>query len=205
MGKHHISSEPAILSAAEKVFLEKGLEGARTAEIAKAARVNTGVLHYFFKTKEQLYDKIIEERYYEFTKSLLEALSEVSGNLEHTVRAISESMFDFLIANPGLSLFIFKEYPRHPEQIRRMALMVKESPDASVSKLQKELDAVKGPGVMDAGILFYKIVSLNLFSVLAIKMSLDLGITGFDTEKEYIDSVRESNVRTLLERISEYR
>jgi TetR/AcrR family transcriptional regulator len=48
-----------ILKAAEAVFAEKGFEGATTAEIATRAGVPKPNIHYYFGTKQQLYDRLI--------------------------------------------------------------------------------------------------------------------------------------------------
>lgn len=201
MGKHQNSSEPAILKAAEKVFLEKGLEGARTAEIAREAGVNTGVLHYFFKTKEALFNRIIQEKYQDFSRSLVLSLQDVSGNLEETVRAVSENVFDFFIENSDLPLFIYKEYPRHPEQVKMLGKAVREAPDAPVGRLQKEIEA-EGITKFRAGTLFYMIVSFNLFGALSVRMSQDLGINLTPTQEEYVGRMREYCVHMILELIN---
>src|SRR6266700_2177843 len=44
-----------ILQAAEKVFAEQGLAGARIDAIARAARVNKALLYYYFRSKEELH------------------------------------------------------------------------------------------------------------------------------------------------------
>src|ERR1700680_1820789 len=44
-----------ILSAAENVFAERGLAGARIDAIARAARVNKALLYYYFRSKEELH------------------------------------------------------------------------------------------------------------------------------------------------------
>ena len=201
MGKHQISTEPAILKAAERVFLEKGLEGARTAEIAREAGVNTGVLHYFFKTKEALFNRIIQERYLDFSRSLVLSLQDVSGNLEETVRAVSENVFDFFMENPDLTLFIYKEYPSHPEQVKMLGKAVREAPDAPVSRLQKAVEA-EGITKLKAGTLFYMIVSFNLFGALSVRMSQDLGINLSPTQEEYVGRMREYCVHMILELIN---
>ncbi len=54
-----ISTEDAILSAAEAVFAEKGYDGATTSAIAAAAGLPKANVHYYFATKEQLYRRII--------------------------------------------------------------------------------------------------------------------------------------------------
>ena len=49
-----------ILAAAERIFAARGLAGARTDEIAQAARVNKAMLYYYFGSKERLYRAVFE-------------------------------------------------------------------------------------------------------------------------------------------------
>ena len=43
-----------IIKAAVKLFAEKGFDGTRVSEIAKAAGVNQALIYYYFKGKEDL-------------------------------------------------------------------------------------------------------------------------------------------------------
>ena len=55
------NKENDILRAAEREFLAKGFSGARTVSIAQAAGVTHAMLHYYFRTKEQLFERILDE------------------------------------------------------------------------------------------------------------------------------------------------
>ena len=55
-------TEKIILQAAEEEFLLKGFAGARTTEIAQKAGVNHAMLHYYFNTKEQLFEQVMAEK-----------------------------------------------------------------------------------------------------------------------------------------------
>ena len=64
--------EQKILDTSLKLFVEKGFHGTSTAEIAKTAGVATGTLFHYFKTKEELIDRL-----YIYTKeSILEEVQE---------------------------------------------------------------------------------------------------------------------------------
>jgi AcrR family transcriptional regulator len=56
---HDIDTRQRILAAATDVFVEKGLSGARMQEIADRARTNKAMLHYYFKSKENLYETVV--------------------------------------------------------------------------------------------------------------------------------------------------
>ena len=49
-----LSTARRIVAAAEEIFAEEGLAGARMDEIARAAKVNKALLYYYFKSKEEL-------------------------------------------------------------------------------------------------------------------------------------------------------
>lgn len=59
-GAKRLAAEARILQAAEEVFATAGFSGARTAAIAKRAGVPKANLHYYFRTKEELYRRVLE-------------------------------------------------------------------------------------------------------------------------------------------------
>jgi len=54
-----LNSKQKILLSAKVEFAEKGLAGARTESIAKRASVNKAMIHYYFQSKENLYEVIL--------------------------------------------------------------------------------------------------------------------------------------------------
>ena len=51
-------TENAILKAARKVFTRKGYAAARMDDIAREAGINRALLHYYFRSKERMFDII---------------------------------------------------------------------------------------------------------------------------------------------------
>src|ERR1700719_3685245 len=68
-------SRVAILTAASRIFARSGLAGARTDAIAAAAGVNKAMLYYYFKSKEDLYEAVVEDHFREFNRRALEVLA----------------------------------------------------------------------------------------------------------------------------------
>jgi len=58
-GRIRESNELRLLKAAETVFAERGVRGATTAEIAQRARLPKANLHYYFRTKAELYRAVL--------------------------------------------------------------------------------------------------------------------------------------------------
>lgn len=68
-------TEQKIVDAAAQEFLEKGIAGARTQTIANLAGINKALLHYYFRTKEKLYEFVAE-------RVIRSAMNQVLGNID---------------------------------------------------------------------------------------------------------------------------
>ena len=70
-------TEERIFKAALKVFAEKGKAGARMQQIADEASINKSMLHYYFRSKEKLYEAVFGYVFKRF------AFQEIHSTLEH--------------------------------------------------------------------------------------------------------------------------
>jgi len=84
-----------ILAAAERAFAQDGLAGGRTDAIAAAAGVNKALLYYYFKSKENLYEAVIEEHLREFNHQALAILS-APGSARTLLLRYVNLHFDFI-------------------------------------------------------------------------------------------------------------
>ena len=64
----------AILKGAVKVLASKGYEGATIVDIAEASNVSRGVLHYYFKDKEDIATKALSNSSTQMIQSSLQGL-----------------------------------------------------------------------------------------------------------------------------------
>ena len=62
MKNEETNTELAILKAAEELFLEQGFEQTTTKQIAQRAGCNQALLHYYYRTKDNLFVQIFEEK-----------------------------------------------------------------------------------------------------------------------------------------------
>ena len=90
-------SRAAILAAAERVFAESGLAGARTDAIAAAAGVNKALLYYYFQSKEHLYEAVVENHLREFNRAALGVLTAAGSPRTNLLRYVNLH-FDFISA-----------------------------------------------------------------------------------------------------------
>jgi TetR/AcrR family transcriptional regulator len=97
-----------IVAAAGRLFAEQGLAGARTDEIARAARVNKALLYYYFGSKENLYRFVLESLF----SQLLAAVegAPTAGSLPHQqLLAYVNGYFDFISSHPNYPRLVQRE------------------------------------------------------------------------------------------------
>lgn len=102
------SAEENILRAAEKIFMEKGYAGTRMQEVADEAGINKAMLHYYFRSKEKLFQVILTEAINEISPMLMRSLSsdkEVLDKLDDLVTSYTA----LLLKRPHLPLFVMHE------------------------------------------------------------------------------------------------
>lgn len=107
------TTEEKILEAAKTVFIKKGMEGARMQEIADEAGINKALLHYYFRSKEKLFDAIFEQI---FRNAFPKIWKVVHSDLDFKskVEQAVDSYLDLLLKHPYLPGFILKEVNRDP-------------------------------------------------------------------------------------------
>ncbi len=100
----------AILEAAERIFADVGLAGARTGAIAASAGVNKALLYYYFRSKEALFRAVMENHLEEFHRRALAALAD-GGSARSTLLRYVTTHFDFVSARP-----------RYPRLVQRLVI-----------------------------------------------------------------------------------
>jgi len=103
-----LNAREQILGAADQLFGEVGYDAASTREIALRSGVNKALIHYHFRSKEDLYLAVLD-RYYQRLNQLLAAqLTAETGFRERMTRLIDVYM-DFLAENLGFSRIVQRE------------------------------------------------------------------------------------------------
>lgn len=112
----HQNTEQRILMAAEQVFLEKGMDGARMQDIADRAGINKALLHYYFRSKEKLFNAIFISNFQQFIP-IVDLVIQEDMNLDVALKRMANLYIELLSAKPYLPIFIISEINRNPKQI----------------------------------------------------------------------------------------
>lgn len=111
-------TELKILHAARQVFLRDGLEGARMQTIADASGINKALLHYYFRSKDQLFEQV----FYESANRFFPVVTEVLRSplpIEEKIPLFVDRYFQILLENPHLTVFIVHEMHHHTGLLAR--------------------------------------------------------------------------------------
>jgi AcrR family transcriptional regulator len=82
--------------SAMRLFAQKGLHGVGVREIARGAGVNVNLISYYFKTKEDLYARLIEATAHELNSARSAILEELDHRYSPGVPPVSEIMYAFV-------------------------------------------------------------------------------------------------------------
>ena len=162
MTNEELHTEEKIFRAATEIFEEKGMSGARMQDISDRAGINKALLHYYFRTKEKLFEavfeKLAEKMFQKFARVL-----EQDMPLEEKIQFFYREHISFLQKNPRLPIFILGEIERNPELLDRFLSRINV---AAISDSLKKNDL---PGIPDLQVahLMVTIVSLSVFPVMA--------------------------------------
>ena len=97
-----------ILSAARKVFAEKGYSGARIDEIAQRAKVNKATIYYQIGDKDTLYAHVIHQVIASVAHGIAEAVSRAQAP-QDKLKAYITSIADAVDKNPDLPPIMMRE------------------------------------------------------------------------------------------------
>ncbi|MFZ3199772.1 MAG: CerR family C-terminal domain-containing protein [Candidatus Acidiferrales bacterium] len=97
-----------ILAAAEAHFAAEGLAGARTDEIAAAARANKAMLYYYFGDKQRLHRAVLENLFRQLPSGA-NAPPNAEDSPRERLRAFVEGYFDFLASHPNYPRLVQRE------------------------------------------------------------------------------------------------
>jgi TetR/AcrR family transcriptional regulator len=120
-------SRAAILAAAERLFAERGFDGASLSEIGAAAGLSRATPSYFFGSKERLYGEVLERAFAARQAATEAAFAPVrawceSGEgadaLRAALAAAAAGYLDFLAAEPRFAQLVVREELAGGERLR---------------------------------------------------------------------------------------
>jgi AcrR family transcriptional regulator len=160
------TTEQQILDAAKTVFQSKGMDGARMQEIADEAGINKAMLHYYYRSKQLLFEAVFSNAFSLLAPQLNKVLNDDSS-IEEKVKNFTSNYISFISKHPYLPNFIIQELNRNPkffEKIQQTAAF------PTLEKFKNQVASEVEQGILkpiDGEQLFINIISLNIFPFVA--------------------------------------
>lgn len=138
-------TEEKILEAALQVFSMKGKDGARMHEIANRAGINKALLHYYFRSKDRLYDRVFEYVVAKLVRSFGTRLRDAQ-DLDELIHVFVNNYIDFAQNNLAVVRLMVGEHLAggHRATDRIKAMM--QSADAPLRVFVDRLEAAAASG-----------------------------------------------------------
>ncbi len=174
-------TEGQILNAAKNVFQKKGMDGARMQEIADEAGINKAMLHYYYRSKQLLFEAVFTNAFSLLAPQLNKILNDDSS-IEEKIKNFTHNYISFISKHPYLPNFIIQELNRNPKFFEKIQ-QNKDFPTLEKFNNQVKLEVEKGIlKPIESEQLFINIISLNIFPFVAtplIKGFLKIDEKGF--------------------------
>ena len=113
------STEQKIYEAARRIFILKGMEGSRMQEIADEAGMNKALLHYYFRSKENLFKAVFKDTFSKFFLKVKTTLSS-DASAKEKLNVFIDNYIDLIQSNPYVPQFIISEINRDPKMLKTM-------------------------------------------------------------------------------------
>lgn len=178
-----ITMENRILEAAKQVFIRKGYEATKMSDVATEAGIGRTALHYYYRTKDMLFDAIFDQLMDSLLPDLGVIIDENLPFLEKLPKII-ERYVNTLQKNPLFPIFVINELQRDPEHI--YCSVLKDLPRVEpIMRLHAQLMNEMERGLIKKMPLYYMattLISLLVFPMLVRNPVTTIFLEG-DTEK----------------------
>lgn len=193
------STEDNILLAARAVFIQKGFDGARMQDIADKAEINKALLHYYFRSKKLLFDKIFGDVFYHFIGTIGDIFRSDDA-FRVKIRIVVENYIELLKLHPMIPNFIISEISRNPEGFYEMVKGRGFGYHIVFESIKKATDNNEIPTI-DARDFLANILSMVVFPVLAGPL---MQFAMFENDKDAYDNWLYKRKKTICDYLEAY-
>lgn len=195
--KRDTTTEQRILNSATALFLEKGYSGTTTIDIANLSGVNHSMLHYYYRTKLQLFKVVFKQQVQNLAASVNIPISGYS-NFEDFLSEVLRKHFFFMAEHPLVIRFIINEINNNKVAKEVWAESVKEVFQPTLEKLMGVFCVeFSKRGIAAESVLQFLItlLSLNLFVFLADPLIRKVLNNRNINHEDFLEKRIEENVR----------
>lgn len=188
------NTETEILIAAKEIFQQKGMAGARMQEIADKAKINKALLHYYYRSKQLLFEAVFKSAFSMLAPQLNKVLNDDSDLFEK-IKKFTENYVSFVIKHPYLPNFVIQELNKNPEFVQKLR---SEKNFPSIEKFKLQVSDAINQGIIkpiETEQLFINIISLNIFPFIGEPLLMAL----VNVDKESYNKILENRKTEVAE------
>ena len=191
--------EEQILLVAKELFMQYGYEGVSTTQVAKAVGCNQALVHYYYRTKQNLFKIICQQEIQKMLKILADIPQE-DISFENFIEKIIEAQIGFLKNNPDAPFFIIGELRHNSEVLKMMRELFSEFGKEIVGKIRLFVQMKQSKGELnDVSVedLLIDIVSLNVMSFVGQVLFTQILEMDSQTQEDFLER-RKIHIKKLI-------
>jgi len=169
--KRRLSTRDRIKRSAADEFIGRGFDGARMQAIADRAGANKAMIHYYFRSKEALFEAVIRETFEELFGLLSSLSPDFWDDPETLVPRLVRMHIRFLAGHPHLPRLMLREmHAGHPVAVRVLGEMIRKMRETGGLNLTDGFHFAARAGKIrntDPEQTLWNIVALNIFYFIA--------------------------------------
>ena len=199
---HTRTTEQVILQAAEAEFLEKGYANAKMLSIAQRAGVAHSMLHYYYRSKENLFQVIFRQK----MQAMLPAYDELSKEelpFEDILRKLRDARDRLLWPqSPKMPYFVLTEVLANPQNRGMLLHMIEDTIMQHLPFLKERLENEIAEGnirPISMADFFMLLIAIDASSLSAINICRDIPGLGSETAARLQTTCREHNMQLILD------
>jgi AcrR family transcriptional regulator len=191
--------EEQILLVAKELFMQYGYEGVSTTQVAKAVGCNQALVHYYYRTKQNLFKIICQQEIQKMLKILADIPQE-DISFENFIEKIIEAQIGFLKNNPDAPFFIIGELRHNSEVLKMMKELFSEFGKEIVGKIRMFVEMKQSKGELnDVSIedLLIDIASLDVMSFVGQVLFTQILEMDSQTQEAFLER-RKTHIKKLI-------
>ena len=191
--------EEQILLVAKELFMQFGYDGVSTTQVAKAVGCNQALVHYYYRTKQNLFKIICQQEIQKMLKILADIPQE-DISFEDFIEKIIDAQIGFLKNNPDAPFFIIGELRHNSEVLKMMRELFSEFGKEIIGKIRLFVQMKQSKGELnDVSIedLLIDIVSLDVMSFVGQVLFTQILEMDSQTQEAFLER-RKIHIKKLI-------
>ncbi|MGE5626440.1 MAG: TetR/AcrR family transcriptional regulator [Bacillota bacterium] len=204
-GRPPSSGDPAVreqlIAAARGLFAKQGFDAVSIRAVAEAAQVNPAMIHYYFGSKQGLYEAMLAATFAPLVERL-SALLNSTGEHAHPIRSFLEVHMRTLGANPWMPPLMLREVVAEGGKLRAWFIQQFASKGGGLltQLIKREQDAGRLRSDLDPTLAALSLISMAVFPFIAMPVTRE--VFGIRVKDDYLDRLIAHTERVFLQGVA---